>query len=172
MWKYLLFEVIMYKTSYAFFFFLSCFKEGTPLCFFFFSVCDILVFRESDRSLGKPRECWICIFSSAGFRIWFRSLLKCYLLGVTHTSLLSTFHTSARTSVSHGSLWRTELQARGPRTGKGVQEGAAAGVLGLLGGMSVRAVPTLVTSAAKPPEFHLESVLVAAEISAVVTSTC
>lgn len=34
----------------------------------------------------------------------------------------------------------------------------------------MRAVLILVTSAAKPPEFHLESVLVAAEISVVVTS--
>ena len=42
--------------------FSPCFKGGTAWCFFFFSVCDIFIFRESDRSLGKPRECWICIF--------------------------------------------------------------------------------------------------------------
>ena len=34
----------------------------------------------------------------------------------------------------------------------------------------MRAVPTLVTPAAKPAGFHLESVLVAADISAVVTA--
>lgn len=46
----------MYKTSYAFFSFPALKRDSMSFLFLFFSVCDIFVFRESDRSLGKPRN--------------------------------------------------------------------------------------------------------------------
>lgn len=92
-------------------------------------MCGIFIFRESDRSLGKPRECWICIFSSpAGFRIWFRSLLK-YLLGV-HITFIYISYLSKNQCLT----W-VLMENRAPRRGdpgqvRGYRKGLQQGYLG------------------------------------------
>lgn len=57
--------------------------------------CDIFMFRASDRGLGSDGKCRVHLFPSPVVFLYAYVTVKmhCYLTGVAHTSLLSTFHT-------------------------------------------------------------------------------